>query len=86
MRLLKVLNGSNFEFTKDFIGDDEIPPYAILSHTWKRDEEVTYKDINDGTSRSKAGYAKIQFCIEKAGRNRLQHVWIDSCCTIQIHH
>jgi hypothetical protein len=27
-------------------GDDEIPPYAILSHTWGRDEEeVTLHDM-----------------------------------------
>ena len=48
--------------TKDFVGDDEIPPYAILSHTWKEGQEVTFSDLINGTGKSKAGYDKIRFC------------------------
>jgi hypothetical protein len=54
MRLLERNNGSEFSLTKDF-GDD-IPWYAILSHTWGADtEEVTFRDLMDGTGKSKAG-------------------------------
>jgi hypothetical protein len=34
----------------------------------------------DGTSKSKAGYGKIQFCGEQAKRNGLQYFWVDTCC------
>jgi hypothetical protein len=43
-------------------------------------EEVTFKDLIDGTSKSKAGYGKIQFCGGQAKRNGLQYFWVDTCC------
>ena len=65
MRLLERNNSSEFSLTQDF-GDD-IPRYAILSHTWGADtEEVTFRDLMDGTGKSKAGYDKIRFCGEQA--------------------
>lgn len=79
MRLLRCNNGGEFSLTKDF-GDD-IPRYAILSHTWGLDtEEVTFKDLMDGTSKSKTGYNKIWFCREEARRDGLQYFWMDMCC------
>ena len=77
MRLLQYNNGSDFSLT-EFFGSD-IPKYAILSHRWGL-EEVTFKDMVDGTSKSKAGYNKIQFCGEQAKRDGLQHFWVDTCC------
>ncbi|PQE14281.1 hypothetical protein CJF31_00006831 [Rutstroemia sp. NJR-2017a BVV2] len=53
--------------------------YAILSHRWGV-EEVTFKDLTDGTSKGKAGYSKIQFCGEQAKRDGLQYFWVDTCC------
>jgi hypothetical protein len=41
-------------------------PYAILSHTWGKDnEEVTFEDLKDLKERfgkAKIGYKKLQFC------------------------
>ena len=62
MRLLLHSNTGEFSLTKDLVGNDTIPPYAILSHTWKEGEEVTFKDLMDGTGKSKTGYNKIWFC------------------------
>lgn len=62
------------EFTKD-----DIPPYAILSHTWGA-EEVTFADLTNGCARNKAGYRKISFCGEQAARDKLRYFWVDSCC------
>jgi len=62
MRLLLRSNTGEFSLTEDLVGDDTIPPYAILSHTWKEGEEVTFKDLMDGTGKSKTGYDKIRFC------------------------
>jgi hypothetical protein len=79
MRLLEYNNDGEFSLTKDF-GDD-IPKYAILSHTWRADtEEVTFQDLINGTGKDKAGYDKIRFCGEQARRDSLQYSWVDTCC------
>ena len=61
--------------------DDNIPRYAILSHTWGEDgEEVTFKDFLEGNAKNKASYKKIEFCRKQAIRDGLQHFWVDTCC------
>ena len=80
MRLLERNSTGEFSLTKDFVGDN-IPQYAILSHTWGvDDEEVTFKELVKGTGKSKAGYDKIRFCGEQARRDGLQYFWVDTCC------
>ena len=81
MRLLKRNNTGELSLTKDLVSDDMIPRYAILSHTWGADiEEVSLKDMMDGTGMRKPGYDKIRFCGEQARRDDLQYFWIDTCC------
>jgi hypothetical protein len=77
MRLLHYSGDGDFSLTEFFEGD--IPEYAILSHRWGT-EEVTFKDLLNGTSKSKVGYGKIQFCGEQARRDSLQYFWVDTCC------
>jgi hypothetical protein len=78
MRLLQSDDNSNLSLTEFF--ENAIPNYAILSHRWGTDE-VTFKDLTDGTSNSKAGgYSKIQFCEDQARRDGLKYFWIDTCC------
>ncbi|KAM7188910.1 hypothetical protein V8F33_010357 [Rhypophila sp. PSN 637] len=77
MRLLERDNTGEFRLTKHAIAD--IPPYAILSHTWG-DEEVLFEDLAYNTAKNKAGYAKIQFCGDKAWRDGLKYFWVDTCC------
>ena len=73
MRFLEGNSDGDFSLSKDFVGDD-IPEYAILSHTWGADtEEVTYRDLMDGTGKNKIGYEKIRFCGEQARRDRLEY-------------
>lgn len=79
MRLLEC-TGDGFALTKDFVGDDIIPPYAILSHTWKDGEEVTFDELTNGAGNAKQGYNKIQFCGQQAKRDGLQYFWVDTCC------
>ena len=79
MRLLERNNAGEFSLTKDFV--DDVPQYAILSHTWEADtEEVTFKDLMDGTGAGKPDYSKIRFCAEQARRDDLQYFWVDTCC------
>jgi hypothetical protein len=80
MRLLERKSADELSLTKDFVGDN-IPKYAILSHTWGADtEEVTFQDLINGTGKSKAGYSKIWFCEKQARRDGLQYFWVDTCC------
>jgi hypothetical protein len=59
--------------TRDLI--DNIPPHAILSHSWGDDsEEVASYDFVRGIGKSKAGYKKIQFCQEQAARDGIRYV------------
>jgi WD40 repeat protein len=80
MRLLERNNGDEFILTKDFVGDDEIPPYAILSHTWTDGHEVTFSDLQHGTGKVKKGYEKIRFCGKQAELDGLRYFWVDTCC------
>ena len=59
--------------------EDDLPQYAILSHTWGLDsEEVTFKDLLDGTAVEKVGYRKITFCGHQARRHDLKYFWVDT--------
>ncbi|KAI1103218.1 HET-domain-containing protein [Jackrogersella minutella] len=53
--------------------------YAILSHTWGRDE-VSFQDLEAGRGPSKQGYEKITLTCEQAKRDGLQWAWVDTCC------
>jgi hypothetical protein len=79
MRLLERDSHGDFSLTKDLAND--IPAYAILSHTWgDDDQEVTYEDLVEGSGKSKAGYRKIRFCDEQATRDGIRYFWVDTCC------
>ncbi|KIW18868.1 hypothetical protein PV08_03157 [Exophiala spinifera] len=85
MRLLKFDAHGELSLTKDLI--DDIPRYAILSHTWGADdEEVTFQDLKDGSGKSKAGYEKIRLCGEQAQKDNLHYFWVDTCCIDKANH
>jgi hypothetical protein len=69
-----------------------VPPYAILSHTWTKDE-ITFQDmvsiakaLDKGDQRSsiaacsKQGFAKITNTCKLARWNGLKYAWVDTCC------
>jgi len=76
---MRLLSTQNWEM-KDFLSDADVPPYAILSHTWD-DEEVTLQqwenrhtvDISD-----LKGFKKIKTFGELAAVNSFQWVWVDT--------
>jgi len=78
MHLLKINGDGNYSLTR--FTPHEIPLYAILSHTWETDQELTFQDMINGAGRSKAGYRKIQFCGDQAKKDGLQYFWVDTCC------
>ncbi|KAI1320647.1 heterokaryon incompatibility protein-domain-containing protein [Xylariaceae sp. FL0255] len=57
-----------------------IPPYAILSHTWER-EEVTFRHMQDKQAASQMqGFAKINKTCELARSHGYEYAWVDTCC------
>lgn len=80
MRLLRLQSNGNLRLTKYF-AENEVPQYAILSHTWEdAADEVTFQDVVKGIYQGKAGFQKIKFCGKQAARDGLQYFWVDSCC------
>ena len=85
MRLLKLCSSGELSLTNDFV--DDAPSYAILSHTWGRvEDEVTFKDLENGSGITKAGYAKLRFCSNQARKDSLEYIWVDTCCINKANH
>ena len=54
-----------------------IPPYAILSHTWGDDDDkVNFDDLEKGLYKSKVGYTKLQFCGIQARKEKIYYFWV----------
>ena len=71
--------GAVLEF--ETFDNDSAPPYAILSHTWRRPaDEVSYQESLNGTGILKARYQKLHRCGEIAARNGFNYFWVDTCC------
>ncbi|OTA96579.1 hypothetical protein M434DRAFT_45068, partial [Hypoxylon sp. CO27-5] len=75
---MRLINCSTLQMKEFF--EDELPTYAILSHTWG-EEEVSYQDFhNESLREGKHGFKKIkEFCV-KAAESRCEWGWVDTCC------
>lgn len=79
MRLLRLKDNGALSLAE--YAEREVPPYAILSHRWGKDQdEVTFKDIIESTGTNKAGYQKIISCGHQAAKDGLGLFWVDTCC------
>jgi hypothetical protein len=78
MRLLHRNSDRKLLLTEDFHQDD-VPRYAILSHTWGRNE-ITFTDLQGDVELESDGGKKVLFCGNQAERDRLQYFWVDTCC------
>ena len=77
---MRLLHTSTIKLSEFY--DDEIPKYAILSHTWGK-EEVSLHDLqNQKVARLNRleGYQKIKACCALAAKSGYEYVWIDTCC------
>lgn len=73
------------------LGDDAVPPYAILSHTWGAGE-VSLQDMQGiggklrsaasrmGLMKKKPGLQKVIDAARLAAAAGYQWIWIDTCC------
>jgi ankyrin repeat protein len=80
MRLLHTLELEKGGFKIEEFGDNSIPQYAILSHTWDK-EEVTLQDMEGKSAmETKKGYAKVKSSCSQARKDGFEYIWIDTCC------
>ena len=67
MRLLKIGSRRELSLTKDIV--DNIPLYAILSHTWGADhDEVTFDDLEKDSARARLAMQNFSSVGNKLGR------------------
>src|ERR1700750_3117471 len=59
--------------------ESDIPQYAILSHTWGK-EEMTFQDVHSCHESSKKGYEKVKQACRLALKHELAHLWVDTVC------
>jgi hypothetical protein len=74
---MRLLNSTTLELAE--FTERDLPPYAILSHTWEN-EEVSFQDMQCSDPKSKKGYKKIQSCCRIAIADGFEYVWVDTCC------
>ena len=72
---MRLLNAKTKRLEEFF--EKDIPPYAILSHTWGKDE-VLFTDITKGRYNNDSD--KIEGCCKEALGSGFDYVWIDTCC------
>lgn len=73
---MRLINCRSFE-VEEFITDDEIPAYAVLSHTWGS-AEVKLQEMALAATRFKEGYKKIRYCCDQAIKDGLDWAWVDT--------
>ncbi|KAL2255666.1 hypothetical protein VTK26DRAFT_2921 [Humicola hyalothermophila] len=73
-----LINTSTLQL-EEFFGSSK-PPYAILSHTWEKEEVLFADTANLWRARAKAGFAKVKSTCALAARQGYDYVWIDTCC------
>ncbi|KAM7205931.1 Heterokaryon incompatibility protein (HET) domain containing protein [Rhypophila sp. PSN 637] len=80
-----LLNTSTLRL-EEFLGESDIPPCAILSHTWGEDE-LLFKDLDPTKNpeigklaTAKAGLGKVLGAVNQAVRDGHTYIWIDTCC------
>lgn len=61
-----------------FIGA-KVPRYAILSHTWGKDE-VLFEHIKADTARERKAFPKVRSAALQARLDRYRYIWVDTCC------
>jgi hypothetical protein len=77
MRLIEAKENDALCFTEDLRRD--IPPYAILSHTWGTPaDEVSYHDFKQSKWEHKEAAFKLKFCAKQARKHKLNHFWADT--------
>src|SRR5262245_32774381 len=79
---MRLLNTTTLQL-ESFGSSSTRPRYAILSHTWGRDE-VLFEDVKGKTpgalKTGKSGEIKVMGSCAKARSENYEYVWVDTCC------
>ena len=75
---MRLLHTTSFRFQEFF--DTKVPPYAILSHRWEEEKEVSFQEFEVGKKQAWPGFLKIEKCCSLAKSRGFDWVWIDTCC------
>ncbi|KAI1635567.1 hypothetical protein F4809DRAFT_434118 [Biscogniauxia mediterranea] len=79
---IRLIDTSTLQMT--FVAESR--PYAILSHTWENDSEISFQEMvaisedPQHPATKKSGYQKILKTCETAKNNGIPYVWVDTCC------
>lgn len=75
---MRLINTTTLQF-EEFSDVDNAPPYAILSHTWNDNQEVTYQDYERTLHRKNPvdgiGYSKIYAAADLARIDHFHYIW-----------
>ncbi|RBR18873.1 uncharacterized protein FIESC28_05795 [Fusarium coffeatum] len=75
-----LINTSTIKLERANPDDLSSMPYAILSHTWGK-EEVTFEDMTQQSPPTHiSGYIKILKTCELARQKGISYAWVDTCC------
>jgi hypothetical protein len=76
---MRLLNTTTLQL-EQFMGT--APKYAVLSHRWDQEEELTFEDMKlcRETLHQRSGHAKLQASAAMARQHGLGYIWIDTCC------
>ena len=83
---MRLINTTTFTFEGFKVNSNGVPPYAIVSHCWEGEQEISFRDFNEleegrGITQ-KRGFHKVWKACERA-RNEdppLRYCWVDTCC------
>ncbi|KAF8849754.1 hypothetical protein BDZ45DRAFT_718127 [Acephala macrosclerotiorum] len=81
---IRLINTKNL--CLEFFMGSNTPQFAILSHTWEGNGEISFqemlatKDDLDHSSKRKSGFTKIVNTCRKARHDKIDYVWVDTCC------
>ncbi|CAK7214707.1 hypothetical protein SBRCBS47491_002241 [Sporothrix bragantina] len=74
---MRLINTKTLELEEYF---NNIPKYAILSHTWG-EGEVSFTDWKDlAAARKKEGFRKIELTCQQAAHDGYKYAWVDTNC------
>jgi hypothetical protein len=77
----RLVDTSSFQLV-EFNEKDKIPSYAIVSHRWIDGEEVSFQEfkVPQEDTKLKSGFLKIISACQRARKDNLRYLWIDTCC------
>lgn len=76
---MRLINTQDFSLIEVHHPEDH--PYAILSHTWNAEGEVTLNDMKSlEVARTKIEWPKVKWTCALAAGQGIGFAWIDTCC------